>query len=50
MFLPGEVGFGAEWRGYVRVGFVQETEVVREGLEKVRVFMRREFDEVPLAK
>ena len=50
MFLPGCVGFGEEFRGFVRVGFVQETEVVREGLEKVRGFMRREFDDLPLAK
>ncbi|KAK0945857.1 hypothetical protein LTR48_006899 [Friedmanniomyces endolithicus] len=50
MFLPGDVGFGAEWKGYVRIGFVNRTEVVREGLEEVRKFMRREFDEVPLCE
>ncbi|KAK5130795.1 hypothetical protein LTR08_001685 [Meristemomyces frigidus] len=48
MFLPG-TAFGAEWKGYVRVGFVQEEGVVREGLEEVRKFMRRLFDDVPLA-
>ncbi|KAK0973791.1 hypothetical protein LTR91_007717 [Friedmanniomyces endolithicus] len=50
MFLPGDVGYGAEWKGYVRIGFVNRTEVVREGLEEVRKFMRREFDEVPLCE
>ncbi|KAK0273351.1 hypothetical protein LTS00_015833 [Friedmanniomyces endolithicus] len=50
MFLPGDVGFGAEWKGYVRIGFVNRTDVVREGLEEVRKFMRREFDEVPLCE
>lgn len=46
MFLPGDAGFGYEWKGYVRVGFVNRTEVVREGLEECRKFMRREFEEV----
>ncbi|KAK0915356.1 hypothetical protein LTR57_013489 [Friedmanniomyces endolithicus] len=50
MFLPGDVGYGAEWKWYVRIGFVNRTEVVREGLEEVRKFMRREFDEVPLCE
>lgn len=45
MLMPGDFGFGEEWRGYVRVGYVNETEVVREGLEKLRVFMRKEFDD-----
>ncbi|KAK3116699.1 hypothetical protein LTR53_002675 [Teratosphaeriaceae sp. CCFEE 6253] len=49
MFLPG-VCFGEEWKGYVRVGYVNHAEVVQEGLEAVRKFMRREFDEVPLAE
>ncbi|KAF2771145.1 PLP-dependent transferase [Teratosphaeria nubilosa] len=53
VFLPGhcfeaERGKG-EWEGYVRIGFVNRTEVVREGLEELRKFMRREFDDVPLA-
>jgi aspartate/methionine/tyrosine aminotransferase len=50
MFLPGDAGFGEEWKGYVRIGFVNRTEVVKEGLEELRKFMRREFDEVPLAE
>ncbi|KAK3072272.1 hypothetical protein LTR53_007124 [Teratosphaeriaceae sp. CCFEE 6253] len=49
MFLPG-VCFAEEWKGYVRVGYVNRAEVVQEGLEAVRKFMRREFDEVPLAE
>ena len=50
LVLPGDVGFGEEWRGYVRVGYVNRTEVVKEGLEELRKFMRREFDEVPLCE
>ncbi|GAB7366506.1 hypothetical protein MBLNU230_g8498t1 [Neophaeotheca triangularis] len=50
MFLPGDRGFGDEWKGYVRIGFVNRTEVVKEGLEEARKFMRRDFEEVPLAE
>ena len=48
MLLPGDFGFGEEWRGYVRFGYVNETEVLKEGLEELRKFMRKEFDDVPV--
>jgi hypothetical protein len=32
----------------VRFGYVNKTEVLKDGLEKMRVWMRREFDDVPL--
>ncbi len=48
MFLPGDVGFGNEWKGYVRIGYVNRTEVIKEGLEAVRLFMRKEYDDLPL--
>lgn len=48
MLLPGDFGFGEEWRGYVRIGYVNSTEVVKEGLEELRKFMRKEFDDVPV--
>lgn len=48
MFLPGDVGFGEEWKGYVRIGYVNRTEVVKEGLEAARQFMRKEYDDVPV--
>ena len=49
MFLPGDVGFGEEFKGYVRIGYVNRTEVVKEGLEEVRKFMRKEYDDLPLS-
>lgn len=50
MFLPGDVGFGEEFKGYVRIGFVNKTEVVREGLDAARQFMRKEFDDLPVCE
>lgn len=46
MLMPGDLGFGSEWRGYVRVGYVNHTGTVKEGLEELRKFMRKEFDDV----
>lgn len=37
-----------EFAGYVRIGFVNSTDVVREGLDELRRFMREEFESVPL--
>ena len=52
MFVPADVGFategGLDFRGYVRVGYCNRTEVIKEGLEELRKFMRREFDDVPV--
>jgi aspartate/methionine/tyrosine aminotransferase len=50
MLLPGDVGFGDEFKGYVRFGFVNRTEIVKEGLEELRKFMRKEFDDIPLCE
>jgi len=47
MLLPGDC-FGEDFKGYVRVGYVNREEVVKEGLEKLRLWMRKEFDDVPL--
>ncbi|KAK3711682.1 hypothetical protein LTR37_009458 [Vermiconidia calcicola] len=48
MLLPGDVGFGEEFRGYVRMGYVNRTETVKEGLEELRKFMRKEYDDLPV--
>jgi aspartate/methionine/tyrosine aminotransferase len=40
MFLPGSKCFGPEFKGYVRIGFVSETEVLREALEKLGAYVR----------
>ena len=45
MLMPGTL-FGEEWRGYVRFGYVNHKEVIKEGLEELRKFMRKEFDDV----
>lgn len=52
--VPGSRCFGregvADFQGYVRVGYVSETEVLERGLERLREFMRRDFlEDVPLA-
>lgn len=51
LWCPGRHCFGREreFAGYVRVGFCCSEEVLREGLEKVRIWMRKEYDDVPLA-
>lgn len=48
VLVPGKYGFGDGFGGYVRIGFVCRTEVLKEGLEKVRVWLRKEFDDLPL--
>jgi aspartate/methionine/tyrosine aminotransferase len=50
MFLPGDVGFGEEFKGYVRIGYVNRTDIVKEGLEEARKFMRKEYDDLPLSQ
>ncbi|KAK4507276.1 hypothetical protein PRZ48_001011 [Zasmidium cellare] len=49
MVLPGDVGFGEEFKGYVRVGYVNKTEIVKESLEEMRKYMRKEYDDLPLS-
>lgn len=48
--VPGSYGFGEEFKGYVRIGFVCKTEVLKEGLEKVRVWLRKQFDDLELVE
>lgn len=50
MLLPGAYGFGESFRGYVRIGYVNRTEIVKEGLEELRKFMRKEYDDLPLCE
>ncbi|KAJ4293130.1 hypothetical protein N0V90_008412 [Kalmusia sp. IMI 367209] len=49
LFVPGSECFGAEFKGYVRIGYVNHTEGVKEGLDKVTQFVRRNLDDVKLA-
>jgi len=50
LFVPGSMCFGQEWKGYVRIGFVNQTDVVQEGLDAVTKFVRKQLDEVALAE
>lgn len=52
MFVPGSrcFGGGEDFKGFVRIGFVQETETLKAGLDRLRAFMRDGFSEMPLAK
>lgn len=50
MLVPGDYAFGQEWKGYVRVGYVNSTEILKNGLEELRKYMRKEYDDVPLCE
>lgn len=50
MFLPGDVGFGVEWKGFVRIGYVNRTEIMKAGLDELNRFMRKDYDDVPLCE
>ncbi|KAF2007262.1 PLP-dependent transferase [Amniculicola lignicola CBS 123094] len=50
LFVPGSHSFGKEFKGFVRIGFVCHTEVLKDGLEKVTKFLRKELDDVKLAE
>ena len=51
MFCPGSLCFGRDedFQGYVRIGFVQETDILKAGLDEIRKFMEEEFENVPTA-
>lgn len=50
MFVPGKSCFGRDkdFQGYVRVGFVNETDTLKEGLEALHLFLEKGFGEVPV--
>ncbi|OKL56585.1 hypothetical protein UA08_08120 [Talaromyces atroroseus] len=53
LVVPGSQCFGrdGDFQGYVRVGYVSETEVLEQGLAKLSEFMRAGYvDDVPLAR
>lgn len=49
MFCPGSRCFGEEFKGYVRIGFVNETKILTEGLDELKGFLRDRYQNVPLA-
>lgn len=52
MFVPGSLCFGRgeDFKGYVRIGFVPEREVLEKGLEALRSFMEDGYEDVPVLK
>ena len=52
MFVPGSTCFGGgeDFPGYVRIGFVPETEVLEQGLEALKKFMEEGYEDVPVKK
>lgn len=51
MFVPGSrcFGGGKDFKGHVRIGFVQEAKVLRDGLDALRTFMEEDYADVPTA-
>ncbi|KAF9882903.1 hypothetical protein FE257_004917 [Aspergillus nanangensis] len=51
MFVPGSRCFsgGRDFKGYVRVGFVPEHQVLVDGLKALRMFMQEQYHLVPAA-
>lgn len=49
LFVPGSQSFGEEWKGYVRIGFVNQTDIVRAGLDEATKFIRKNLDDIELA-
>ena len=52
MLVPGSrcFGEGTDFKGYVRFGFCCETTVLKEGLEKLSMFMKLGYKKLPLAE
>ncbi|KAJ4334272.1 hypothetical protein N0V95_009210 [Ascochyta clinopodiicola] len=50
LFVPGSQSFGEEFKGYVRVGFVNDTDIVQKGLDETTKFIRKSLDDVDLAE
>ncbi|EEP79330.1 conserved hypothetical protein [Uncinocarpus reesii 1704] len=48
MLVPGRRCFGEEFKGYVRIGYVAETEVLETGLRELGEFLKAEYASVPL--
>ena len=51
LIAPGSkcFGDGQDFKGYVRIGFCCETEVLSEGLGKLTEYLKKEYKKTPLA-
>jgi aspartate/methionine/tyrosine aminotransferase len=50
LFVPGSECFGPEFKGWVRIGFVCHTQVLKDGLAEATKFLRKNLDDVKLAE
>jgi aspartate/methionine/tyrosine aminotransferase len=52
MFVPASrcFGDGVDFRGYVRIGYVPEHDVIVDGLKAVRSFMETDYDSLPVSE
>ncbi|KAF2402888.1 putative aminotransferase [Trichodelitschia bisporula] len=46
-WAPGDYSFGKEFKGYVRIGYVCETQVLRDGLAQTALWLQENFDALP---
>ncbi|BCR86008.1 uncharacterized protein ACHE_21466A [Aspergillus chevalieri] len=51
MLVPGSGWFGGgiNFRGYVRIGYVQEPQTLLNGLQALRQFMRNDYEKLSVA-
>ncbi|KAF2837027.1 PLP-dependent transferase [Patellaria atrata CBS 101060] len=50
LFAPGDECFGKEFKGYIRIGYCCATESLKGGLDKAKLFLRKDYDDVPLVQ
>ena len=48
MLLPADKGFGPQFKGFVRIGYVNDADVMRRGLQEWGRFLDSGFPDVPL--
>lgn len=48
MLLPADKGFGHQFKGFVRIGYVNDTDTMAEGLQQWENFLETGFPDVPL--
>lgn len=48
MLLPADRGFGRQFKGFVRIGYVNDTEVLEQGLRQLEGFLEGAYCDVPV--
>jgi aspartate/methionine/tyrosine aminotransferase len=49
LLVPGDLAFGTPFKGFVRFGFVCESDVLGEGLAAMEIWMKKNYNNIPLA-